>query len=90
MLFLSGEEIGAASRAARALFRNPLSLSENGSWGYWFAMTGLVPPQDDIIRLHVPVDGPQVMEHPQGPAELRHDLSGLLRREQRAFQQEVQ
>ena len=51
---------------------------------------GLVPPEDDVVRLYVPVDCPQGVEHPQGPADLSDDLPGLLRGEQGVLEEKVQ
>ena len=50
----------------------------------------LIPPQDDVFRLHIPVDRPDGVEHPQGPAHLNDDLPGLLGREQGPLQQKPQ
>ena len=46
-------------------------------------------PQDDVIRLDVPVDGGQTVEHPQRAAQLDDDLPGLIGRKKGAFQQEA-
>ena len=51
---------------------------------------GLASPEDDVVRLYVPVDCPQGVEHPQGPADLSDDLPGLLRGEQGVLEEKVQ
>ena len=51
---------------------------------------GLRPPQDDVFRLHVPVDGADGVEHPQGSAHLPDDLPGLIGGEEGVLQQKAQ
>ncbi len=50
----------------------------------------LVSPEDDVLRLHVPVDGADGVEHPQGLADLFDDFLGLFLRKEGSLQQKAQ
>ena len=50
----------------------------------------LISPEDDILRLHIPVDCADGVEDPQGMAHLNDHFFGLLRGKKSALQQKAQ
>ena len=47
-------------------------------------------PQDDILRLHIPMNSADGVEHPQCPTHLYGNLAGLFRGKERILQQKSQ
>lgn len=51
---------------------------------------GIVPAEDDVFRLDIPVHGADGVQHPQRPADLPDDFFRLLRRKECVLEQKAQ